>query len=107
MIIYAEACFFCKHLYEENKNGRQSEYKCSAFPQGVPEDIYKGDYDHHHPYPNDLGIRFELQSEFMNQQEEVNYVFERIEERRTKQIETPRFRNPLSYDWNKKISDDN
>lgn len=31
---------------------------CQAFPDGIPEDIYPGGFDHRLPYPGDRGIRF-------------------------------------------------
>ena len=31
---------------------------CTAFPDGVPMDIWANEFDHHKPYPGDDGIRF-------------------------------------------------
>ncbi|MBA9001811.1 hypothetical protein [Thermomonospora cellulosilytica] len=33
---------------------------CRAFPDGIPEDIYPGGFDHRFPYPGDHGVRFQL-----------------------------------------------
>ncbi|RSN57824.1 hypothetical protein DMH08_23820 [Actinomadura sp. WAC 06369] len=35
-------------------------FYCAAFPDGIPYDIYFGEYDHRLPYPEDQGIRYEF-----------------------------------------------
>lgn len=47
----APMCFSCKH------QKRDSE-KCSAFPDGIPEEILLDGYDHRLEYAGDGGIRF-------------------------------------------------
>lgn len=32
---------------------------CAAFPDGIPDEILVGDFNHTEPYPGDRGIRFE------------------------------------------------
>jgi len=44
-------CRYCVH----QRRGRG----CHAFPNGIPDEILGGDYDHRRPYPGDGGIQFE------------------------------------------------
>ena len=44
-------CLECTHY--------MGEIQCDAFPDGIPEAIITGDYDHAEPYPGDNGIQFE------------------------------------------------
>lgn len=105
MIWYTEACYVCKHLFEGLRGGPQYNYKCNAFPNGVPEQIYQGKFDHRNSYPDDKGIRFELNSDFSDQLDKVDYTFNEIEQARKEQIENPMYRNPLPYDWWKTTED--
>ena len=48
-------CMFCKHFDLEEK----AINKCKAFPDGIPEEIMIGKFDHRKKYKGDNGIRFE------------------------------------------------
>jgi len=52
--IIAPMCIKCKH--ELPILGKRA---CKAFPDGIPDAIYVGEFDHHKPYPGDHGIQFE------------------------------------------------
>lgn len=47
-------CRMCRHIYSVMAR------TCSAFPQGIPDDIWLNRFDHTKTYPGDHGIRFEL-----------------------------------------------
>lgn len=49
-------CLACAHL-----DRKADEPQCSAFPEGIPEEIWTNRHDHHEPYPGDGGTRFQLQ----------------------------------------------
>lgn len=44
-------CDNCKHYL--------SELRCLAFPDGIPDDILSGEFDHTQPHEGDNGIQYE------------------------------------------------
>ena len=46
-------CSLCLHFDEDNPDN-----VCSAFPNGIPMQIWAGLNTHEQPYPGDCGIRF-------------------------------------------------
>jgi len=48
-------CTACAHLDRTADN-----QTCEAFPEGIPEEIWTNQHDHHKPYPGDQSVRFEL-----------------------------------------------
>ena len=51
MTLYVPICFDCKHY--------RKQFKCKAFPGGIPEEIIFGEHDHTEPYKGDGGIQLE------------------------------------------------
>ena len=49
-------CLDCIHLYD-------NLLSCKAFPDGIPEKIISGGWDHKKAYDGDMGIRFELRAD--------------------------------------------
>lgn len=53
--VISPVCSVCKHY-----NPRETRLKiCTAFPDGIPEDIWMGRNSHTEPYEGDHGIQFE------------------------------------------------
>ena len=55
--LHHSQCTACAHL---DRSEASDEHTCSAFAEGIPQEIWTNQHDHHDPYPGDSGIRFEL-----------------------------------------------
>jgi hypothetical protein len=51
--IFSPICSKCRHV------NMRYRLKCTAFPDGIPAEIWKGDNPHQTPVDGDHGIRFE------------------------------------------------
>jgi hypothetical protein len=69
-------CIFCRHY---NEAAGADEPDCAAFAE-IPDCIFRGDFDHRHPYPGDRGVRFELNPEYAYEFAEVAELREQIEQ---------------------------
>jgi hypothetical protein len=54
-------CLECLHYF--------GEFKCEAFPKGIPEQIYIGQFDHIKEFEGDNGIRFESLKKFIENEQ--------------------------------------
>ena len=50
---HSKQCELCLNLIERTRK------RCSAFPNGIPPELWNDEIDHATPYPNDNGILFE------------------------------------------------
>ena len=46
-------CSYCKYKHPTWR------HTCEAFPDRIPDEIWRSDNDHTQPFPGDNGIRFE------------------------------------------------
>ena len=53
------ACVFCAHYHGERNELSDELPSCNAFAE-IPEEIFRGTFDHAGAYPGDGGIRFRL-----------------------------------------------
>ena len=57
-MIYSPVCNLCKHFSIVSSIDR-GIHVCDAFPEGIPDEIWRGDNNHTKPYPGGHGIQFE------------------------------------------------
>ncbi len=55
----APLCHTCVHR-RTMRRGHVADWRCTAFPDGIPEAILNGEADHRQPFPNDRGIRYQM-----------------------------------------------
>jgi len=56
--VYSEVCMGCRH-WREAPWLQQQQRVCAAFPDGIPDAIWRGDNTHRAPYPGDNGTQWE------------------------------------------------
>lgn len=57
--IVSKICTMCKHYEPKNSKPVKEGQICTAFSNGIPDEIWLGKNDHKNPYKGDHGIQFE------------------------------------------------
>ena len=70
MLVSPSVCPSCKHFFLKISKDNGIRVCCDAFPDGIPRLIFNSGYDHREPYPNDNGIRFEINPDLMEPEKE-------------------------------------
>ena len=55
MMLKPNLCTVCVHASDDLSEDR---FVCSAFPDGIPDEIYIGRFDHRDEFQGDRGFRF-------------------------------------------------
>jgi hypothetical protein len=50
-------CMWCTRRHQERVFGQPAT--CDAFPEGIPDEIWKSQFDHRNPHPGDQGLQFD------------------------------------------------
>lgn len=56
MADFYSLCDCCKNRLQAKND---SDYRCKAFPKGIPDEIVENKFKHTKPYPGDNNILFE------------------------------------------------
>ncbi|GAB5492415.1 MAG: hypothetical protein Phog2KO_26300 [Phototrophicaceae bacterium] len=75
MTLIHAGCLYCKHFHILNRSG----LFCDAFPDGIPDEIVKGHFDHRKPHPNDNGVQFEINPTKEHMKEHIDATYSLIE----------------------------
>lgn len=52
--VYGKQCATCKHLHT-----KANKTTCDAYPEGIPDGILLGYFNHTKPFPGDRGVTYE------------------------------------------------
>lgn len=59
MTVVDSQCSRCKRFNEKIQMvDGEPKFVCEAFPDGIPDTIFKNEFNHTGPYPGDGGLRF-------------------------------------------------
>lgn len=56
----APLCLKCVRFHEDSHEG----FTCDAFPEGIPDEIVLGGFNHNRPFPGDNGMQFVARVKF-------------------------------------------